>query len=264
MRSSSLDPQGHVVDWNAAAQHVTGWTEDEILHRPFAVFFPDEALALGDPDSHLRIAAAEGKFLERAQRQRKEGSRFWAAVEMTALYDAEGEVRGYAKVLRDINATVRSRIEVDESRACLAAIVDSAMDAIILIDAERTIVVFNNAAENMFRYAQGDVVGHKLDLLIPEGFRRDHGRYIRAFNSPGLPSRAMGPSGALSARRAGGEEFPIEALIFQVSLDGKKYFSAILRDITERKRAEVRQAPRKCPFRRPAPTIVCVSPCPNA
>ena len=133
-----LDPLGHVVNWNAAAEHVTGWTEKEILRCPLTVFFPDEALARGDPDSHLRIAGAVGKFIERGQRRRKDGSRFWAAVEMTALYDAKGDVRGFAKVLRDVSDTVRARIEVDESRACLAAIVHSAMDAIIMVAEGRT------------------------------------------------------------------------------------------------------------------------------
>ena len=81
----TLDAGGHVVDWNAVAEHVTGWTEAEILNRRFTVFYSDEALARGDPNSQLSIAAADGKFSERAQRQRKDGSRFWASVEMTAL-----------------------------------------------------------------------------------------------------------------------------------------------------------------------------------
>jgi two-component system sensor kinase FixL len=222
-----LGAEGHVVNWNAAAEHVTGWTESEILNRRFTVFFPDEALARGDPNSHLAIAAAEGKYVERAQRQRKDGSIFWAAVEMTALYDVRGEVRGFAKVLRDVGDTVHANRDIAESRARLANIGESAVDAIITVDAEQNIVVFNNAAEKMFGYARADIVGRKLDVVIPERFRGDG-------------SRSMGCSRALSARRADGAGFSAEAAIFQASLDGGKFFSIVLRDNTERDERQAR------------------------
>jgi two-component system sensor kinase FixL len=235
-----LDPQGHVVNWNAAAQHLTGWTESEILNRPFTVFFPNEAMERGDPDRHLRLVAAAGKFVERAQRRRKDGSCFCAAVEMTALYDVEGEVRGFAKVLRDVSDTVQESRDVAESRGRLANIVESAMDAIITVDAEQNIVEFNNAAEKMFGYARADIVGRKLDVVIPERFRGDHANDIVRFAAHGVSSRSIGCSRALSARRADGAEFPLEATIVQASLDGKKFFSIILRDNTERDERQAR------------------------
>ena len=90
--------------------------------------------------------------------------------------------------------------------ARLAAIVELAMGAIITVDAEQTIVNFNKAAEKMFGYAQEDIVGRELDMLIPERFRRVHARHIGDFKAPGIVSRVMGRSSArsvLSARRAG-------------------------------------------------------------
>ena len=235
-----LDPQGHVVNWNAAAQHVTGWTESEILNRPFAVFFPDEALERGDPDRHLRIVAAAGKFVERARRRRKDGSIFWAAVEMKALCDAGGEVRGFAKVLRDVGDPLQANRDVADSRARRANIVESAMDAIITVDAEQNIVEFNNAAEKMFGYARADIVGRKLDVVIPDRFRGDHANHIVRFAAPGVGSRSMGCSRALSARRVDGADFPVEVAIFQASLEGRKFFSILLRDNTERDERQAR------------------------
>jgi two-component system sensor kinase FixL len=222
-----LDPQGHVINWNAAAQHVTGWTESEILNRPFAVFFPDEALERGDLDSHLRIVAAAGKFVERARRRRKDGSIFWAEVEMKALHDARGEVRGFANVLRDVSDPVQANRDVADCRARRAKIVESAMDAIITVDAEQNILAFNDAAEKMFGYTRADIVGRKLDVVIPDRFRGDG-------------SRSMGFSRALSARRADGAGFSAEAAIFQASLDGGKFFSIVLRDNTERDERQAR------------------------
>jgi PAS domain S-box-containing protein len=238
----TLDPEGHVVNWNAAAEHVTGWREQEILGSRFAMFFPEDALVRGDPGRHLLTAAKDGKFSEQAPRIRKDGSRFWADVEMTTLYDAKGKVRGFAKVLRDVSDRVRANRDADESASRLASIIESAMDAFITTDAEQRIVVFNKAAEKMFGYATADIVGQKLDILIPERLRRDHTKYVANFAAPGVKSRAMAGSGALSGRRSDGEEFPIEASISQASIDGKKFYSVILRDITARKQAEERQA----------------------
>src|SRR5260370_751626 len=112
------------------------------------------------------------------------------------------------------------------------------MDAILTVDEERRVVLFNAAAEKMFGCAASQALGGPVERFIPERFRGAHTSHIRRFSETGSTSRAMGTLGAIWGRRANGEEFPMEASISQVASGGKKLFTVILRDITERKRAD--------------------------
>jgi PAS domain S-box-containing protein len=125
----------------------------------------------------------------------------------------------------------------DASQARLGAIVDSAMDAIITVDEEQKIVLFNRAAEQVFRVRRDDVLGTPLDRFLPSRFRGAHRGHIEHFGHTGVTSRRMGDVTTLWALR-GEQEFPIEASISQAVEDGKRYYTVILRDITLRKQAE--------------------------
>jgi PAS domain S-box-containing protein len=135
--------------------------------------------------------------------------------------------------------TSRMRDALDASQARLSAIVDSAMDAIITVDAEHRIVLFNRAAEQMFRCSREQALGSPLDRFIPARFRAAHRGHIEQFGQTGVTSRRMGDFTTLWAVRADGDgEFPIEASISQATEDGQRYYTVILRDITVRKRHE--------------------------
>ena len=99
-----LDPEGHVTTWNAGAEHIKGYRADEIIGRHFSCFYPPEDIASGKPESMLRKAAANGTCEDEGWRVRKDGSRFWASVVMTALRDETGALRGFTKVARDITS----------------------------------------------------------------------------------------------------------------------------------------------------------------
>jgi PAS domain S-box-containing protein len=120
----------------------------------------------------------------------------------------------------------------------LQAIVGSAMDAIVALDTEQRIVLFNPAAEAMFRCSVGETLGQPLDRFLPDRFRTIHRQHVAAFGLTGDTSRSMGHLRPLTAIRADGEEFPIEATIARVTIDGRPYYAAIVRDITVRQQAE--------------------------
>jgi two-component system sensor kinase len=124
----------------------------------------------------------------------------------------------------------------DDSR--LNSIIESAMDAIITVDESHNIVLFNAAAEKIFRCKAAKAVGGALERFIPERFRAAHRSHIERFGATGLTTRMMGARVALWGLRADGEEFPIDASISQVKSKGRKLYTVILRDITGRKRAE--------------------------
>jgi len=133
----------------------------------------------------------------------------------------------------------RMQNALDASQARLAAIVDSAMDAIITVDESQQIVLFNRAAEQVFRCTRREAIGASLDRFIPARFRGAHRGHIEGFGRTGVTSRRMGDITTLWALRPGsGEEFPIEASISQAAQEGRRFYTVILRDITLRKRAE--------------------------
>ena len=124
------------------------------------------------------------------------------------------------------------------AQARVAGIMESAMDAIITIDEDQRIVLFNKAAEEVFRCPREQAIGASLDGLIPERYRAGHRGLVKAFGDTGATSRRMGRARVVAGLRRDGEEFPIEASISQLVESGKRYFTVILRDVSERVAAE--------------------------
>lgn len=113
----ALDPSGRVLSWNPGAERLKGYTASEILGRSLTTFYPPEAVASGFPQYELTVAGREGRFEDEGWRVRKDGSRFWANVIITALRNGEGRLVGFAKVTRDLTA----RREAEEQARRLAA-----------------------------------------------------------------------------------------------------------------------------------------------
>jgi len=151
---------------------------------------------------------------------------------------ADGEVIGVGVVALDITDRRRAELALQDSEQRLAGIIASAMDAIVMVDHSQRITVFNRAAEEMFRCPADVAIGRRLDTFIPERFRRLHRGHIRDFAETGVTTRTMQSLGELLGRRFDGEEFPIEATISQVEIAGERFFTAIVRDVSERRRAE--------------------------
>ncbi|MGE5523774.1 MAG: PAS domain-containing protein, partial [Rhodospirillaceae bacterium] len=97
-----LDAKGHIVTWNLGAARIKGYTENEIIGRHFSVFYTREAVERGWPAYELRVASIEGRFEDEGWRVRKDGSRFWANVVITALRDTNGQLLGFSKITRDL------------------------------------------------------------------------------------------------------------------------------------------------------------------
>jgi PAS domain S-box-containing protein len=128
------------------------------------------------------------------------------------------------------------RIESGERR--LRGILESAMDAIITVDERQNVVLFNAAAEEVFGWRRNEAIGAPLDGFIPERFRSGHRELVRRFGESGESSRRMGHARVVMGLRRNGEEFPIEASISHTSEGGSRFYTVILRDVTERVRAQ--------------------------
>ena len=141
--------------------------------------------------------------------------------------------------IRDI--TVRKRVEdaLRDSQAQVTGIFNSAMDAILIVDEDQKIIIFNPAAEQMFGCPVSEAIGQTLDRFLPEYVRKNHREYLRVFGQSNLTKRSMKtPVLGLTCLRNSGEAFASEISISQLEIGGRKFYTAIVRDVTERKRAE--------------------------
>ena len=127
---------------------------------------------------------------------------------------------------------------LQRKQAELSGIIETAMDAIISVDESQKIILFNDAAEKIFKCSAAAALGQPLDKFIPPRFRGVHSKHIQLFGENRETRRAMGAQLDVWGLDAAGEEFPVEASISQISISGKKFFTIILRDISERKRAD--------------------------
>ena len=118
-----LDPQGRVTSWNAGAEQIKGYSAAEIVGQHFSCFYTPEDIRAGKPDEELRIAAARGRFESEGWRVRKDGSRLWANIVLTAIRDAGGNLHGFSKITRDITERRRAELALRLNEARLQALV---------------------------------------------------------------------------------------------------------------------------------------------
>jgi PAS domain S-box-containing protein len=116
-----LDTQGMIATWNAGAERFKGYQAHEIIGRHFSVFYVPEDVASGKPARELEVAAADGRLEDEGWRVRKDGTRFWANVVITALRDPDGVLRGYGKITRDLSEREQARLEIEQANRELAA-----------------------------------------------------------------------------------------------------------------------------------------------
>ena len=136
------------------------------------------------------------------------------------------------------NDSDESAQRLRDSPNLLAGIIGSAMDAIIAIDDSQRIILFNAAAEKIFACPANEAVGVSVERFIPERFRAGHSTRVHRFAESGITNRTLHGLGTIWGLRATGEEFPIEASISKVESGGKRFFTVVIRDITERQHAE--------------------------
>ena len=169
-----LDPEGRVITWNRGAERIKGYRSDDILGRHFSAFYTEADIERGHPAAELRIAAAEGSYEERGLRVRKDGSRFWANVVITALRDQNGNIRGFAKVTRDITERVeaeeRERMLLREqvTREQYSRILESISDAFFAVDETWRFTYVNRRAEELWGRFRADLLGRDIWEELPQ------------------------------------------------------------------------------------------------
>jgi diguanylate cyclase (GGDEF)-like protein/PAS domain S-box-containing protein len=236
-----LDPGGRVVSWNAGAERIKGYTADEIIGQDYSCFFSPEDIKRGRPKEVLRMTAASGRHKEDGIRVRKDGSQFLASVTFTALREADGSLRGFSEISRDLS-------ESKESEARYRGLLEAAPDAMVVVDQDGEIVLLNVQAEKQFGYRRDELVGQKVKNIIPEGFAE---RLIADGTRSAAEALAqeIGTGIELTGRRKDGSEFPIEIMLSPLESAEGVLVTAAIRDISVRKAAEKHLAQMESRYR---------------
>jgi PAS domain S-box-containing protein len=161
-----LDTAGNVMSWNIGAQRIKQYRADEIIGRNFSTFYPPEAVAAGWPAEELRRAERDGRFEEEGWRIRKDGSRFWANVVITALRDENGQLAGFGKVTRDLTERRAHEEALRESEERFRFMIEGVRDyAIFMLSPDGVIESWNSGAQLIKGYSPSEVIGKHFSLF---------------------------------------------------------------------------------------------------
>lgn len=237
-----IAPDGRVLGCNSTFAQMLGYaSREEVLGCQAQQFY----FSAEERDQFLKDLQREGSLVSSERRlRRKDGSSIWVVENVAATCDEQGTLTLIEGTMVDISAHKRAEDALRDSQERLLGIITSAMVAIITVDEQQQIIVFNKAAEEMFRCTAAEVIGKSMDRFLPASVRGIHRQHVRDFGQTGVSARSMYSPGTLVALRSNGEEFPIEATISQVRTSSERLYTVILRDISVRKRTDeqVRQA----------------------
>jgi PAS domain S-box-containing protein len=164
----ALDPQGYILSWNAGAQRLKGYEPGEIIGKHFSTFYPPEDIAARKPQRELEDAIRDGRVEDEDWRIRKDGSRFWANVVITALWDEHGTLVGFAKVTRDLTERRQAEVDLRDSEERIRLLVQSVKDyAIFMLDPSGCIASWNEGAQRIKGYTAAEIIGKHFSTFYP-------------------------------------------------------------------------------------------------
>jgi PAS domain S-box-containing protein len=236
----AIDERQRIVLYNDAAEKTFHWPRGAVIGQPLDLLIPERFRAahrghierFGQTGVTTRPMAAQTVLVG----LRANGEEF--PIEASISQHGESGHKVFTAILRDISLRLQAEDSLARSEARLRGILDSAMDAIITVDESQRIVLFNAAAEAVFGCPREEAQGAPLNWFIPERFRSGHAEHMRRFAQTGSSARRMGGLRIVTGLRRNGEEFPIDASISFLEEGGNKYYTVILRDVSERVRAE--------------------------
>jgi len=236
----TIDSTQRIVQFNAAAERVFLWPRGAVLGQPLDRLLPERYRGRHRHDVE-RFAATATTSRGMGEQTvlyglRANGEEF--PIEASISQHEEDGRKLLTVILRDVSKRLATEQQAARDEARLRGILDSAMDAIITVAEDQRVVLFNKAAEEVFRCPREEAIGAPLDWFIPQRFRANHRNLVRDFGATGASSRRMGHARVVMGLRRDGGEFPIEASISQVVEGGHRLYTVILRDVTERVAAD--------------------------
>ncbi|HEV8241978.1 MAG TPA: PAS domain S-box protein [Thermoanaerobaculia bacterium] len=232
-----LDPNGYVCSWNAGAERIKGYKAPEIIGQHFSRFYPADVRSTGWPQKELAFAARDGRFEDEGWRVRNDGTRFWANVVISALYDDTGKVRAYLKITRDLTERKAAEEALRQSEEKLRLLVEGVSDhAIFMLDADGKVATWNTGAQRLKGYRADEIIGRHFSTFYPAE--------ARARRWPQQELELASRDGRFEDEgwrlRKDGSRFWANVVISALrDADGKlQGFAKVTRDLTERREAE--------------------------
>lgn len=232
------DLDGIVVSWNRGAARMYGYSSAEMIGRSIAVLIPpthiDEFKTILDG-----VRAGERLGHYETVRVTKSGERLDVSLTVSPIHDGAGRVVGASAIARDITERRRVELALRTSEARWRAIIESAVDGIIVIDSWGRVEAFNAAAERLFGYAESEVLGRNVTMLMPSPYREEHDGYLARYLQTG-EQRIIGIGREVTGLRSDGTTFPLHLSVGELSIDGERRFTGIVHDLTARVLMEAR------------------------
>jgi PAS domain S-box-containing protein len=164
-----LDSDGRIATWNPGAERTKGYRPSEIIGRHFSAFYPEEDVRSGKPQRLLDLAEKEGRVEDEGWRVRKDGSKFWANVTITAVRDATGQLIGFGKVTRDLTERRRSELALRRTEERSRLFIDAVQDyAIFMLDPDGCVSTWNTGAERIKGYKASEIIGQHFSRFYSE------------------------------------------------------------------------------------------------
>jgi two-component system sensor kinase FixL len=233
-----IDAQGRIESFNPAAQRLFGYSESEVVGRNVSMLMPSPYREEHDGyvARYLRDGAPRVIGIGReVTALRRDGTTFPVHLAVGEMA-GEGE-RRFTGILRDLSERVHLEERLRSSEARWRAVIESAVDGIVVIDAAGRIEAFNPAAERLFGYREADVLGRNVNILMPSPYHEEHDRYLTRYLRDGDP-RIIGVGREATARRQDGSTFPVHLSVGEMSVNGERRFTGILHDLSARVRVE--------------------------
>lgn len=234
----TADETGAIVSWNPAAARMFGWSELEMIGESLSIIVPERFRASHEEGMARVVSSGETKIIGKTVEvfgHHKSGSEFPIELSLATWID-EGR-RYFSGIIRDITVRTELTDELSRSEQRLQAIMKSANDAIVSIDENGIVAMWNPAAEALFGYTEAEMIGEPLTAIIPQRFRQGHEAGLERAGAGG-EHHVIGKTVELAGLHRDGREFPIELSLATWMVAGRHLFSGIIRDITERKTAE--------------------------
>jgi PAS domain S-box-containing protein len=234
----TLDPQGYITTWNSGARHIKGYTAEEIIGKHVSCFYPPEIVEAGLPQRELETAAAKGRFEDEGWRVRKDGSKFWANVIITALKDESGKLKGFSKITRDRTEDMRKESQIRDSEVRFRRLFETAKDGILILDsASGKITEANPYITELLGYSTDELIGRELWQI---GLFQDIEASQAAFQQ--LQEEGYIRYHDLPLETKSGRKAEVEFISNVYNVDHHAVIQCNIRDITERRQLERAEA----------------------
>jgi len=244
----AIDVDGKVIAWNQAIEEMTGFKADDIIGKgnyEYALpFYGTRRPILIDLvlksnrkiENFYRYVKRDNMAIVAEADVKLNNKNFILWVKAGPLYDSEGNINGAVESIRDITKPKMAKSALKRSEQRFRAVAESAVDAIVTTNSKGNIIFFNNSLSKIFGYTKDELSGKPLTLLMPERFKKDYLNELQKFKKSGQ-HRLMGKTVTTTGLKKDKNEFPFEMSLSAWESDGKTYFTSIIRDLTERQKA---------------------------